>query len=79
MSEIIAVGLDLAKNVLQAHGADASGRVVLRKQLRRDHVLGFVDRLPPCVLAMKACGGAHFWVREIGRIGSEVRLILLPL
>ena len=75
MSEIITVGLDLAKNVFQAHGADASGRVVLRKKLRRDQVLAFLGQLPPCVVAMEACGGAHFWGREIGKLGHEVRLI----
>jgi transposase len=61
MSEIITVGLDLAKNVFQAHGADASGRAVLRKKLRRDQVLVFFGQLPTCVVAMEACGGAHFW------------------
>ena len=75
MSEIITVGLDLAKNVFQAHGADASGRAVLRKKLRRDQVLAFLGQLPPCVVAMEACGGAHFWGREIGKLGHEVRLI----
>lgn len=75
MSETTTVGLDLAKNVFQAHGADASGRVVLRKKLRRDQVLDFFGRLPPCVVAMEACGGAHFWGREIGKLGHEVRLI----
>lgn len=75
MSDIITVGLDLAKNVFQAHGADASGLAVLRKKLRRDQVLDFFDRLPPCVVAMEACGGAHFWGREIGKLGHEVRLI----
>ncbi|MFC3061844.1 IS110 family transposase [Paenirhodobacter populi] len=75
MSEIITVGLDLAKNVFQAHGADASGRTVLRKKLRRDQVLDFFGRLPSCVVAMEACGGAHFWGREIGKLGHEVRLI----
>jgi transposase len=75
MSEITTVGLDLAKNVFQAHGADASGRAVLRKKLRRDQVLDFFGRLPPCVVAMEACGGAHFWGREIGKLGHEVRLI----
>ena len=75
MSEIITVGLDLAKNVFQAHGADASGRGVLRKKLRRDQVLDFFGRLAPCVVAMEACGGAHFWGREIGKLGHEVRLI----
>ena len=63
MSEIITVGLDLAKNVFQAHGADASGRAVLRKKLRRDQVLVFFGQLPTCVVAMEACGGAHFWGR----------------
>lgn len=75
MAEITTVGLDLAKNVFQAHGADASGRVALRKKLRRDQVLAFFAELPACVVAMEACGGAHFWGREIGRLGHEVRLI----
>jgi len=75
MSEIITVGLDLAKNVFQAHGADALGRVVFRKTLRRDQVLSFFSRQPTCVVAMEACGGAHFWGREIGKLGHEVRLI----
>ena len=75
MSEIITVGLDLAKNVFQAHGADVSGRPVLRKKLRRDQVLAFFAQLPACVVAMEACGGAHFWGREIRRLGHDVRLI----
>ena len=50
MSEIITVGLDLAKNVFQAHGPDASGRALLRKKLRRDQVLAFFGQLPPCVV-----------------------------
>ncbi len=52
MSEIITVGLDLAKNVFQGHGADGSGRAVLRKTLRRAQVLEFFSRLPRCVVAM---------------------------
>lgn len=75
MSEITTVGLDLAKNVFQAHGADASGRVALRKKLRRDQVLAFFSQLPRCVVAMEACGGAHFWGRELARLSHEVRLI----
>jgi transposase len=68
MSDIINVGLDLAKNVFQAHGADASGQAVLRMKLRRDQVLEFFARLPSFVVAMEACGGAHFWRREIGKL-----------
>ncbi|RBP77898.1 hypothetical protein DFO80_1534 [Rhodobacter sp. 140A] len=75
MPEIITVGLDLAKNVFQVHGADATGRAVLRKKLRRDQVLAFFGQLPACVVAMEACGGAHFWGRGIGKLGHDVRLI----
>ena len=75
MSEITTIGLDLAKNVFQAHGADASGGAVLRKKLRRDQVLAFFGQLPRCAVAMEACGGAHFWSREIGKLSHEVRLI----
>jgi transposase len=75
MSEITSVGLELAKNVFQVHGADASGRTELRKKLRRDQVLAFFSQLPPCIVVMEACGGAHFWGREIGKLGHEVRLI----
>ena len=71
MSEITTVGLDLAKHVFQVHGADASGRLVLRKKLRRDQVLAFFSQLPCCVVATEACGGAHFWGREIGKMGHE--------
>jgi transposase len=75
MSDIITVGLDLAKNVFQVHGADGTGRAVLCKKLRRAKVLGFFAQLQPCVVAMEACGGAHFWAREIGKLGHDVRLI----
>ena len=69
MSEFTTVGLDLAKNVFHAYGADASGRVMLRKKLRRDQVFAFFGQMPPCVVAMEACGGAHFWGRKIGKLG----------
>lgn len=75
MSEITTVGLDLAKNVFQVHGADGAGRAVVRKKLRRAQVLEFFNQLPPCVVAMEACGGAHYWGREIGKLGHDVRLI----
>lgn len=67
MAESTTVGLDLAKNVLQAHGADASWQAVLRKKLKRDQVVAFVGQLRPWVVTMEACGAAHFWGREIGK------------
>ena len=75
MSEIITVGLDLAKTVFQVHGADGSGQPVVHKKLRRAQVLEFFGQLPSCVVAMEACGGAHFRGCEIGKLGHEVRLI----
>lgn len=75
MSKITTVGLDLAKNVFQVHGADSAGRAVLRKKLRRDQVLAFFSQVAPCVVAMEVCGGAHLRGRKIGKLGHEVRLI----
>lgn len=75
MEEISMIGLDLAKNVFQVHGSDHTGRPILRKKLRRGQVLEFFARLPRCVVAMEACSSAHYWGREIGRLGHDVRLI----
>ena len=68
------IGSDLAKNVFQVHGADASGAVVFRKQLRRGKVLTFFAKQPACLVAMEACA-VHYWAREIGKLGHTVRLI----
>ncbi len=75
MSEVTTIGLDLAKNVFQVHGAASSGHAIIRKKLRRDQVLSFFSQVPPCIVAMEACGGAHFWGRENDKLGHEVRLI----
>jgi transposase len=75
MTKISTIGLDLAKNVFQLHGVDASGAVVLRRQLRRGQVEKFFAQLPPCLVGMEACGSAHHWARVIGRYGHEVRLM----
>jgi transposase len=75
MSEISMIGLDLAKNVFQVHGVDASGSVVLRRQLRRGAVEKFFAQLSPCTVGIEACGSAHHWARVIGRYGHQVRLM----
>ena len=75
MSEITAVGLDLAKRVFQVHAADREGRAVLRKRLRRSQVLGFFAELPACLIGLEACAGSHYWARELQALGHEVRLI----
>src|SRR3954453_21149503 len=68
-------GLDIAERVFQAHGADASGRVVFRKRLLRAKVLALFAAQPPCTVAMEACAGAHHGARELGKLGHTVRLI----
>jgi transposase len=75
MERVTTVGLDLAKNVFQVHGIDATGRVVLRRKLRRSEMLEFFASLPPATVGIEACGGAHHWARELGRIGHTVRLM----
>ncbi len=75
MTEVSIVGLDLAKRVFQVHAAGADGGVVFRKRLSRSQVLGFFTGLPRCVVAMEACATAHYWAREIGKLGHEVRLL----
>ena len=75
MTKISTIGLDLAKNVFQVHGVDASGAVVLGRQLRRAAVEKFFAQLPPCLVGMEACGSAHHWARVISRYGHEVRLM----
>jgi transposase len=75
MEKVSIVGLDLAKNVFQAHGADACGTVLFRKKLRRDQVLGFFATQPACTVVMEACASAHHWAREIAKLGHTTRLI----
>jgi transposase len=68
-------GVDIAKNVFQAHGADASGRMVVQRRLKRSEVIAFFRAAPRAVVAMEACGSAHHWARELTALGHAVRLI----
>ena len=72
---ITTIGLDIAKNVFQLHGADANGKTVLRKQLKRNQVLAFFGNLLPCLIGLEACAGAHYWARELIKLGHDARLI----
>jgi transposase len=75
MGNITTIGLDLAKNIFQAHAADAAGSVVMRKRLRRGRVFAFFSGLPACLVGMEACAAAHYWARELRALGHEVRLM----
>jgi transposase len=76
VDQIIRIGIDTSKSVFVLHGVDAGERPVLRKKLRRRELLAFLAKLPPTRLGMEACGGAHYWGRELAALGHEV--VLLP-
>jgi transposase len=73
--QITTIGLDIAKYVFQVHGIDAAENVIVRKRLRRSQVLVFFKALPPCLIGMEACATAHYWARELTKLGHRVRLM----
>jgi transposase len=75
MSEVTTIGLDLAKTVFHVHGVAAEGTVMVRRSLRRSQMLTYFAKLAPCLVGMEACATAHYWAREIARLGHRVRLI----
>ena len=75
MEAITTVGLDIAKSVFQVHGVDAAGKVIVRRQLKRRHVLAFFQRLPACVVGIEACATSHHWSRKLRELGHTVRLM----
>jgi transposase len=75
MVETTIIGLDVAKQIFQVHGVSADGKVTVKRQLRRSEVLSFFGKLVRCIVGLEACGGSHFWAREIRALGHDVRLI----
>lgn len=69
------IGIDLAKQVFQLHGVDYNEKVVLKKQLIRTKMLTYFQSLPPCLIGMEACGSAHYWARELQKLGHTVKLM----
>ncbi|KZK96701.1 Transposase IS116/IS110/IS902 family protein [Pseudovibrio sp. Ad5] len=75
MGEVHFIGIDLAKAVFHLHGAGRDGSIIFRKKLSRSRVLEFLSKWDKCTVAMEACATAHFWGREIAKLGHEVKLI----
>ena len=73
--DVTRIGIDLAKHVFQIHGVDCHGKVVVRKQLRRPQMLAYFAKLPPQLIGMEACGGGHYWARELSKLGHDTRLM----
>lgn len=73
---ISVIGIDLAKTIFHAHGVDNRGRALMTKRLKRSEVLEFIVQMPAgCLIAMEACGSAHYWGREFEKLGYKVKLI----
>lgn len=75
MTNVVSIGLDIAKNVFQVHGAGVDGDTLFNRQLRRGEVLTFFEALPPCLVGLEACSTAHHWAQSITALGHDVRLI----
>ena len=73
--KISTIGLDLAKTSFSVHGFDEAGSTVLTKDLKRGQVLSFFEKLEPARVGMEACASAHYWARELQKLGHDVRLI----
>ena len=73
--ELKVLGIDLAKQSFQLHGVDEHGHFVLKKKLNRNQLSAFIANLPPCLIGLEACGGAHYWVRQFTQLGHSVRMI----
>ena len=77
---IVAVGVDLAKNVFAVHGIDETGKVVLLKpKVKRADLLPLLRSSPACLIGMEACSGAHHWARELIKFGHDARLMAAKL
>ena len=80
MTEITRVGVDLAKNVIQVHAVDATGKLVTNRALARDKFMAWCAQLPAlCLIAMESCSGAHHWARKLVALGLDARIIAAHL
>ncbi len=75
MNNVTVIGLDIGKRVFQVHGVDRDGKVALQKKLRREEMRRFFSALPSCRVALEACATAHYWARELTKLGHDVRLL----
>jgi transposase len=73
--KVTTLGIDLAKSIFRVHGVDGRGAVVLRRQLTHKQLLPLLANLPACLVCMEARAGAHYWAREVEKVGHTVRLM----
>ena len=75
MEPAVTIGLDIAKSVFQVHGVAETGDVVIRQRLSRGKVLQYFAKIPACLVGLEACGAAHYWGRELRKLGHDARLM----
>jgi len=75
MDKVTTVGIDLAKSTFSIHGVDANGKEAVRKTVSRAKLVAFIAQLPPCLIGLEACSGAHEWARRFQALGHEVRIM----
>lgn len=68
-------GIDLGKSSIQIHGIDRRGKVLVNKSFKRNQVLIYFANMETCLIGMEACGGAHYWARELTTLGHTVKLM----
>ena len=73
--ELSTVAIDLAKKVFHPMGTDTTGNILWRKRLSRNALISFIAQLPPVLIGIEACGGAHYWARRFREHGHEVKLM----
>lgn len=75
MDNLNVIGIDIAKNVIQIYGTDSKGKLIIKKRLKRDNFLAFMANLPNCLIGMEACAGAHYWAKQLIKLGFPVKLM----
>ena len=73
--KITTIGIDLAKNVFQIHALDERGKAVIKKKISRNQMILFFANMEPCLIGMEACGGAHYWARQLQKLGHTVKMM----
>jgi len=78
MNKVATLGIDLAKNTFSLRGVDENGREALRKSVSRARLMPFIAQLPPCLIGLEACSGAHKWAwrfQELGQVPHRGRRV----
>lgn len=75
MQKLTVIGIDIAKNYMQLHGMDEKGKMILKKRMTRDNFLTYLSNVPKCLIGMEACGGAHYWAKQLIQLGFTVKLM----